>query len=79
MGAELQAIENERSFFPCAVPLGTNGNDVCGNARCARALTHKVIHTRGEYLLRVFKKNDLGCFPAIRLENFEHYNSRPGR
>ena len=41
-----------------------------------RTLTHKVIHTNSEYLLGVFKKNDLGFFPATRLENFEHYNSR---
>ena len=44
----------------------------------ARLLTHKVIHIFSEYLLGVFKNNDLGCFPATRLENFEHYNSPNG-
>ena len=44
-----------------------------------RTLTHKVIHRQDEYLFGVFKNNDLGCFPATCLENFEHYNSHADR
>jgi hypothetical protein len=42
------------------------------NALQVRVLTHKVIHIGGEYLFGAFKKNDLGSFPATRLENVEH-------
>jgi hypothetical protein len=47
-------------------------NGTSPNAVQVRVLTHKVIHTGGEYLFGTFKKNDLGSFPATRLENVEH-------
>jgi hypothetical protein len=76
LGAKLQPVENEWRFSICPIPLRGGGISAAIIAGAVQALTHKVIHTSGEYLFGVFKKNDLGRFPAIRLENFEHYNSR---
>ena len=75
LGAKAQPFENEWRFFICPVPPTAAGISGVLIAGVVRALTHKVIHMKGEYLFGIFKKNDLGGFPTIHLEYFEHYNS----
>lgn len=60
----------------CLLPLRDAGHAEEAFAAEVQVVTHKVIHIDCGYPSRVFKMNDLGCFPDTRLENFEHYNLR---
>jgi hypothetical protein len=76
LGTDFQLVEKQGSFSRRPISLA-EGGDTDNPIGCnVRLLTHKVIHTIREYLLSVFKKNDLGRFAAICLESLEHYNSR---